>query len=343
MPIDYPDSFWQWIERHGGDDVSRLRLSASRWKEPWISDAILQVECRRKAAKKLPEAVATPRFLFPSALAAEQSTSEQLTRYHAGLINDGDSVVDLTSGLGIDVMTLAAKAGKAIAVELNSVVAEALSHNAVVMGHDNLKVINADCRQFLAELTECYDVAFIDPARRGKEGERLFALSDCSPDVVALLPLIKKSFSRLIVKASPMLDVAATIGELPQAGRIIALGTRSECKELIACVNFDEAIVEPLVEAVTLLSDGAESVMSFTRSEESEAAVEYGIPCQGDTLFIPYSATVKAAPFKLLSSRFSTKKLHGNTHLYFADGDRPDFPGESFEIVEILPYASSVI
>lgn len=343
--MEYPEEFWKWIETHACDDTSKLRLSASKWKEPWIADAILQIECRRKSERKLPDAVAHPGFLFPTALSAEQSTSERLARFHAGLIRNGESVVDLTAGLGIDAMTIAAIASHVTAVDINPAVASALVHNAKVMGCDNVDVRNEDCAQFLAGMAGEADMAFIDPARRGETGERLFALTDCRPDVVTLLPKIKAHFKRLIIKASPMIDISATMRELPQIVRLIMLGTRAECKELIAVVDFrsvnpsDEAIIE----AVTLLADGSDCRFSFTRREESEAAVVYGSPESGDSLFVPYPSTVKAAPFKLLSERFDTRKLSGNTHLYIADGRRDGFPGETFTIVETLPFASSVI
>lgn len=343
--MEYPVEFWKWIEAHACDDTSKLRLSASKWKEPWIADAILQIECRRKSERKLPDAVANPRFLFPTALSAEQSTSERLAQFHAGLIRNGESVVDLTAGLGIDAMTIAAIASRVTAVDINPAVAAALVHNAKVMGRDNVDVRNEDCAQFLVGMAGEADMAFIDPARRGENGERLFALTDCRPDVVTLLPKIKAHFRGLVIKASPMIDISATMRELPQIVRLITLGTRTECKELIAVVDFgsvnpsDEAIIE----AVTLLADGSDCRFSFTRREESEAAVVYGTPESGDLLFVPYPSTVKAAPFKLLSERFDTRKLSGNTHLYTAESKRDGFPGETFTVVETLPYASSVI
>lgn len=343
--MKYPEEFWQWIDAHASDDTSKLRLSASKWNEPWISDAILQIECRRKAARKLPEAVGNKRFLFPTALSAEQSTSERLARFHARLVGRGEKVVDLTAGLGIDAMAIARVASHVSAVDINPEVADALTHNIVVTGHDNIDVRNEDCVDFLEDMKEDADVAFIDPARRGKNGERIFALADCCPDVIALLPQIKSHFKRLIIKASPMIDIAATMRDLPHAAKFITLGTHTECKELIAVVDFrgDTESDEALIEAVTLLADGTDSSFTFTRDEEAGAIVEYGNPTVGDKLFMPYPATIKAAPFKLLSERFAIRKLSGNTHLYVADSGREGFPGYTFTIIESLPYASKVI
>lgn len=345
MIMDYPEEFWRWVEAHAGDDTSKLRLSASKWREPWIADAILQIECRRKSERKLPDAVANPRFLFPTALSAEQSTSERLARFHAGLVGNGESVVDLTAGLGIDAMTIAGVASHVTAIDINPTVAAALVHNAKATGHENIDVRNEDCAQFLSGMSGEADVAFIDPARRGENGERLFALTDCNPDVVTLLPKIKSHFKRLIVKASPMIDISATMRELPQMVELITLGTRAECKELIAVVDFKSVAPsdESIIKAVTLLADGSDCRFSFTRREESEATVGYGNPKTGDLLFIPYPATLKAAPFKLLSERFDTRKLSGNTHLYTSDSRRDGFPGETFTVIETLPYASNVI
>lgn len=343
--MEYPEEFWRWIESHIADDTLKLRLSAGKWREPWIGDAILQIECRRKAARKIPAMVSNSRFLFPTALSAEQSTSELLAQFHAELIDEGCRVADLTAGLGVDAMALAGVASAVTAIDINETVASALAHNAKVMGRNNISVFCGDCVELLNSGNIGGDVAFIDPARRGEQGERLFALSDCAPDVVALLPELKAWFKRVIVKASPMIDIAATMRELAHAVRFVALGTRSECKELIAVVDFgsDGESCDAQVEAVTMFADGGSNRFSFTRDEESAATVSYGAPSAGDRLFIPYPATIKAAPLKLLSERFDLRKLAGNTHLYMADGEREGFPGETYTVVESLPYASSVI
>lgn len=342
--MEYGDDFWKWVADHLEDDTAKLRLGMSKWNEPWIKSAILQVECRQKAAKKLPGLTSGRRFLFPTALSVEQSTSERLARFHSSMIAPGDSVVDLTAGLGVDAIALAQVASSVTAVEVDPLVASALKYNSAMLGLYNIYVVNDDCVSYLSSMDDKRDVVFIDPARRGEDGRRVFALSDCRPDVVSLLPMLDKHFERLIVKASPMLDVTATLRELPCTERIVALGTRSECKELLSVVDFQSGdSSEAVIEAVTLFADGRDSRFCFTRDEELIATASYGTPSAGDCLFVPYPSTVKTAPFKLLSQRFELNKLSGNTHLYFSDSRREGFPGETFEIVEVLPYSSGII
>jgi hypothetical protein len=339
--MDYLDNseFWAWIDAHIADDPTKLRL-AWHGRIPWVDDAVRQIECRRKYRKKLPTEVACSRFYFPTSLSGEQSTSDELAMIHADMIPaDVRRVVDLTSGLGVDVMTIARRypGCSVTAVERDTNVAEALSANARAMGVA-LNVECADCRDFLADTPDgAFDVAFIDPARRDAKGGRVYGLADCEPDVTAMLPVIEKKAQMLIVKMSPMLDVSQTLRELSGTTDIWALGTSTECKELVACVKFG-ADAEPMIHVVTPAGK-----FSFTRSEESDAPIAYGAPDVGGWLYEPWAAVMKVAPWRLLSSRYGTVKLHPNTQLYYSESEVADFPGERYRILEVLPFASSVL
>lgn len=334
--------FYDWINEHIDDDPARLRLKygAERAAE------ILQIECRKRFAAKLGPVLETnPEFLFPSRLAGEQSTSWALARIHASLVEPGSRVADLTAGLGIDVLAMAARAASVTAVEWNADTAEALRHNTARLG--NVEVVNADCRELVeawAAEGRHFDAVFIDPARRGTDGRRLFALSDCEPDVPGMLGQLRKITNRLIVKASPMLDITQTLRELPAAVRVITLGTTTECKELVAVCEFDADTTPEnvAIEAVTATADGNVS-FGFTRAEEAAAEPDYGMPAAGDIVFDPFPAVMKAAPIKLLGQRFDLMKIAPNTHLWFSQAPVSDFPGRQYLVTEVLPYMSKHI
>ena len=178
-----PELF-DWVERNINADPAALRLKW-RGKMPWVDLAIMQVECRKKARKKLPEELGDIRFIFPILISAEQSTSDTLAEFHATLICNGDSVVDLTCGLGIDTFHLATRASRVTAIDINPDVAGAIAYNASVLGRMNVTAIAADCMQWLNSSTDRFDTAFIDPARRGEGNARIYRLSDCIPDVTS--------------------------------------------------------------------------------------------------------------------------------------------------------------
>ena len=335
------DDFFDWIDAHRADDPTRLRLRYGKDR----ADEILQIECRRKYAAKLGATLAAnPRFIFPTALSGEQSTSDRLAAYHTTLIEPGSRVADLTAGLGIDAAALARTAAEVTAVEIDPAVADALRRNTA--GLANLNIVCADCREFCEKAAAeglRFDAVFIDPARRDGAGGRVYALADCRPDVVEMLPLLRRITARLIVKASPMLDITHTLGELPGAARVIALGTPSECKELDIVVDFGLECPDPLIETVTLGADGAEWAFALRRSEEENARAAYGVPHEGSYVYEPFPAVMKVGAMKLLAERFGLTKLAPNTHAWWSDNLVEAFPGHIYKVAEVLPYASKHI
>ena len=333
----YRDEMMAWARAHAGDDPAALRLKWAGKALPFpAEEAILQVECRRRHGKKLAATLAAnPDFIFPTALSGEQCTSDALAAYHARLAAGCRTAVDLTAGLGIDAMAIAATGAEVTAVERDERVAAALEANA-----PQLRVVCADCRQWLESYTgPRLDLAFIDPARRSAEGGRVFSLADCEPPVVDMLPELRRVARKLIVKMSPMLDITHTLSLLPGASRMIALGTATECKELVAVVDFDTPAAEPLITASTPCGD----LISFTPAEEAAATPTFAQPREGMTVYEPLPPVMKAAPFSLLCTRYGTAAIAANTHVYLSENPRPDFPGLARRIVAVLPYSSGVL
>ncbi len=338
--MEYNDEFWAWIHEHLGDDPYALRL---RWsgKRPWIDEAIMQVECRRRTAKKLPEELRHREFLFPTLLSAEQSTSDELAAFHSSLLAPGLKVLDMTAGLGVDAFHIASRGQSVTAVDIAPGVVEALRHNAVVLGVDGrVDAVCADSTEYIAGVgDDSYDAVFIDPARRGDKGERVFNLADCRPDVVKLLPAILRIAPMLVVKASPMLDITQTLRDLPLAEALYVVGSATECKELVVVVRrgMDPAAEVP----ITIWTPSC--MFSFTLDEERRAVAEFSAPKAGGYLYEPSEVTMKAAPWRTLSERFGIGMIHPNSHLYCSADKVEGFPGDCWYIESVVPFASSEI
>ena len=334
------DKLRDWIKAHANDDPLKLRLKYGGDSEKEF--AILQIECRRKAASKLSDTLSCEAFEFPTALSAEQCTSDMLAGYHARLIEDGVRVLDMTFGLGIDAFHLARKASVVDGVEISPEVAEAGQHNAAALGADNVKVICGDSMEVLGSLApDSYDVIFIDPARRGDAGQRLYALSDCRPDVTALLPRMLEVAPKVIVKASPMIDLSQCMRELPGCSNIYCIGTRAECKEVVAVVERGYT-GESVITAVTMSRDDV-SEFSFRAGEEFPKPQCEGAVA-GQFLYEPWPAVMKSGGMPAIAAAFpSLRKLHPNTHLFVSRERIEGFPGDRFVIDRVNPYASHVI
>lgn len=347
--------FFEWVRTHIADNPSALRLKYSRCNDGFDYEAaITQIECRRKFGKKLAATfTAFPDFYFPSVLSGEQATADVVAQFHASLIEEGMPMADLTAGLGIDVLHAAAKALSAVAVERDADRAGALEYNAGGMGISNIKVVCEDCNAFIDNYIKAssaskkpFATVFIDPARRPADGSRVFALSDCEPDVVGMLPRLGALCSRLIIKASPMLDISHTIAEVsPRPSAVMAVGTPTECKELLIVVDFDKETAETLVEAVTLGADGSVSSFAFTQNEEKEAAQPAVADelREGDYICEPNPMLMKTGAFRLVAARFGLSVFQPNTRIFVSDSIPEDFPGSVWRVVKALPYASRVI
>lgn len=303
----HTQEFSDFVTAHLNDEPSSLRLAFHGKKVPGVDDvesAILQVECRRKFRRKLGETLrAFPDFFFPSKLVAEQSTSDLMARFHAGIVSQwlrqsmGDEqsakrkglrLADLTAGLGIDIFHLAAlpEVESALAVEIAPRHAEALEFNAAGLGLSHkVKVICADCRNVVAEDSSSedgtanvaevplWDMAFIDPARRDDNGKKVFMLADCKPDLIGMLPDILRKTPRLFVKLSPIIDITEVTRNLP-CRSVLVTGTVTECKEVLALVDPEYARqgLQPKVECVTVFTE-AERGENY--NEEKEGALGF--------------------------------------------------------------------
>lgn len=109
--------------------------------------------------------------------------------------------VDLTCGLGIDCRAIveALDAGiegpesrvEAFAIEMSPLLALTAAFNFDEAGVENIDVVEAECRSWLEDyIGEPFGLAFIDPARRGADGARVYNIHDCSPDVATMGELL---------------------------------------------------------------------------------------------------------------------------------------------------------
>ncbi len=350
--MDISQTLFEWVRANANADPAALRLKyAGKQGNLDFNEAIIQIECRRKFGRKLGDTLSSfADFYFPSVLAGEQSSSDILADYHASLVPEGMTVVDLTSGLGIDVLHMARRASSVVAVERNPALVEALRYNSrgLALG-DVVTPVCADCTDYIDRCIaegRRFDMAFIDPARRAADGGRLYALADCSPDVVALLPKISQICNMLVIKASPMLDIAHTAVSLQRTPvSIAAAGTAAECKELVITVLFEGDVPQnTMIEAVTL-GAGESSVFSFTAMQENEAARVETAPAikPGDFICEPFPAVMKTGAFRVLAATFGLRGFQDNTRVLFSSERIAGFPGMFWKVEEVLPFASSVI
>lgn len=334
------EAFRQFIKEHAGDDLPRLLLSSARYPDIDVPFAVEQIASRRQIKDKLPSWYANDALLFPSKISAEQCSSEQTAVYKQRLVHPGDSLCDLTGGLGIDSYYFSRKVRQVTYIERFPAYCEAARNNFFVLGADNITVVEGDSTALAARLPQS-DVFYIDPARRGEGNKRVFALQDCEPDLPALLPELFRHAPKIIAKLSPMADIRLTLDLLPGTTEVHVLSVKNECKELLFVVERDAAVDSPLVRCINYNSNGREESFSFSLEEErrEELHLSDGVKTY---LYEPNASLLKAGAFKTTASRFGLEKLHVSSHLYTSDAPVADFPGRSFRVEEIYPFTGKL-
>ena len=185
-----------------------------------------QVKRLQRARKKLPSYYACRAILPPRAY--EQSSSEECALRKP---LSGESVLDLTCGLGVDSLALSRHFKSVVTIERDEIVASVARENFKRLGVDNIEVICTSAEEYLAKCDRHFDWCFVDPDRRGESGEKMVRLEDCSPNIVALMPQIREKAERVCVKCSPLFDVEEAFRLFGEC-RVECVSLAGEAKEV---------------------------------------------------------------------------------------------------------------
>ena len=199
-----------------------------------------------------------------------------------------------------------------------------------------MTVHHTHAEDFLSDLTGFVDWMIIDPQRRDAHKKGKISFADCTPNIIELLPTLLKKSRHILIKASPMLDIQAALQNLSHVQNIYTVAWQKQCKEVLFHLTSESPDgTEPEIHAVLLDNDGAvQSRFSFIWSQERDAAPSFSNPQR--YLYDPHPAMMKAGGFKILCERYNVAKLAPMTHLYTSNQQINDFPGQCFEIVNIL-------
>ena len=237
------DEFRRLVEENLERDPMRIALDG---RVPHAALVASQVKYLRRAASKLPSWFAA-RCIVPP-LAFEQSSSEAAAARRADY--SGALAVDLTCGLGVDAYWLSKRFEKVIALECDGELAAITQENFRRLGAHNIAVINTSAEEFLSGADISADLVYADPDRRNPKGKKMVRIEDCSPDITALLPQIRRIAPRLVVKMSPMFDVDEVFRVFGPHTRAEVVSLGGECKEIVAEVADD--ITVPTLRVVAM-------------------------------------------------------------------------------------------
>lgn len=289
----------------------------------------------------------------------EQCSSEQTARYKASLLPSPSTLhpspftfIDLTGGMGVDFYFMAYEVNKAhgshkspcLYVEQQEHLCDLARHNFALLGLD-CTVVCGSAADVLSKLDHV-SVVYLDPARRDLHGARTYALEDCTPNVLELLPLLLAKADRILLKLSPMLDWHKAVDDLGCVSEVHIVSVHNECKELLlvlqqepsdslrlVCVN-DGAVFEtsPTV-GPKRSQQGTKTVPPWDQNGLCREPVEEkGGPVDPFYLYEPNASIMKAGCFDEIADFYLISELSANSHLFVSAHEITGFPGRSFRV-----------
>lgn len=324
----------QFISKFATEDVRSLAFKASKYPDVNMPYALNQISGRQTALKKLPAWAATDGVIYPPHLSMEQCSSEFTALYKQQIVQrvvgKDYTMTDLTGGFGVDFMYMSELSSKAVYVERNAALCETVKHNVTVFGRTNVEIVNAEAEEFL-ETMRLTDVIYVDPARRDSSGGRTYAISDCTPDILKLLPQLLSKANYVLVKLSPMLDHIKTAKDLNKVCRCVKevhiVSVAGECKEMLVLLslNADEDYTIYCVndaDKFVFKSDYKSSISTISEEDLTDM-----------NLYEPNASIMKAGCFGAISEHYNVSALACNSNLFVSRRIVDDFPGRKFHIL----------
>lgn len=317
------------INKNLTTEITKLILKGASFKGVTVQELAEQITSKKKCKNKLPTWFETHNIYYPNKLNIEQTSSEITANYKANLIQ-GDSIIDLTGGFGVDCLAFSKKFKQVYHCEINETLSNIVTHNFKQLNTTNITPIIGDAIEILQKQNKKYDCIYIDPSRRDDLKKRVFLLEDCLPNLPENIDLLFDYSDTILVKTAPLLDVNVAINELKFVKEIHVVAINNEVKEVLYLL--EKGCQHSF--SIKTINIGKEKNQQFNFSPLNTEST-YSLPQK--YLYEPNASVLKAGAFTAISTRLKIDKLHKHSHLYTSD-QLIDFPGRSFKIIKVVPY-----
>ena len=282
-------------------DIAVLALKNRAETSYNMTECLQLIKIYKKAIKKLP-------LFWNNLLAIDersyaQCTSEAVAQYKSSFLS-GNRLLDLTGGIGVDSLFLKNSFKDVIAIEHNDDLHQIASYNIEKLGVKNVLRIKSDALTYLKEYVSLSDLIYIDPDRRSEFG-RSVALEHLSPNVLELLPLLKKRTKQVYLKLSPLFDVKEVYRRFSNVQCIFLIAEKGEIKEVGVWLDFSLVDNKSVIHLKDVSYDFDHTIEGITRRKEN------GRLEKAENLHLPLALVAK--------SRSSANFLEGIEYHKYSD------------------------
>jgi len=305
-----------------------LKLPSDVSFDPKI--ALQLIDCYARASSKIP--IWSENLLAMDRRTLEQSSSERVARYRASVLS-GKRLLDLTGGLGVDDTYLSSSFAEVESLDSDLNLVEMSAYNDAILHIENITRNCDDAENWTSYKIDSSTTVYVDPDRRDEVGKRLYSLLDCSPPILDWLDELLPKCDRVVIKASPMLDLTQIQREVPDLEQIHVVSESGEIKEIMLILKegHDD---EPQIIAVELKEDEVETISSGDLDPMTSFA---GSVLEENYLFEPSPAILKAGLAERYASSIQLRQVGKNPAFYFAENPVVNASGRLWKVVDVLP------
>ncbi len=329
------DDVQAFIRKNEKSDIRALALKQNPFPEIDYREILTQIVGLSKARKKLPTFYNTPKIYYPSRVSMEQCSSEITANFKASLFS-GNVLIDLTAGVGVDVIAFSKHFEKVIYCETSQELCEIAAHNFAAMKIDNIEIFNGDGLEFLKNSPDKFDVIYIDPSRRDENAEKVYGLEDCTPNVIEHKSEFLQKADKVLIKVSPLVDISLAKRQINKIVEVNIAAVENDVKELLFLLEMDNR--KSL--QINTINFKNEKVEEFSFDDSQTDFSKFSLPKK--YIYEPNAAIMKSGGFNNVGNFYDLGKLHQNSHLYTSE-NLEQFPGRVFEVIETLDYGDKRI
>ena len=321
------------VDNHLNDNIHTLALKYNK-QTNFNTNLVLETIANfKKANNKLP--TFTANYCWLPAKSYEQASSE-LTAFYKTTFCNGDTILDLCGGLGVDDIAFSKVFSKVISLDADEELNEIVNHNFNKIDIKNIDRKSVYAEDFLENNTSTFDFIYIDADRRPVSNSKKYLFSDCAPNILELLPQIKKITSCLLIKLSPMvdLDYCKTVVENIKEIHVVAL--KNEVKEVLLLVDFSQK-TDTIVKAVNIINEQNIQVY-FEQDLLKTVSIDETDNCY---FYEPNSAIIKANLSANYAKSLGLFMIATNSNFFIGSSLIKDFYGRSFTIIDSFLFSKS--
>jgi 16S rRNA G966 N2-methylase RsmD len=323
---------FEFIKINSDQDPVALAFKTRSFDPETTSFLLLQIKQKQKTNKKLPTWAQNHKLLFASDLNAEQCSAEACAAYKAGLFS-GKVLADLSGGLGIDTFYFSKTFDRVNYCETHQDTVNVVRHNFKELASSNIQIHHTDGLNWLTKQPQHFDLIYLDPDRRPDQ-QRVYDFEACQPNVLDNLDLLVEKADKVLIKASPMIDLDMAIKQLKKVSKIWVLSIKNECKEVLFLV---EKSPSPI--SITAVELPQKELLQGSWSDK-----EFELPTTEikHYLYDPWVCVRKASLQQLLANKHQLSATAALS-IYTSDRKIEGFMGRVFKKIEVLQASAKVL